>query len=455
MRDSGRLSIAVVGSGIAGMAAAWLLHRDHDVTVYEAEPQPGGHSRTVEVPCANGPVPVDMGFIVYNPPAYPNLTALFAHLEVPSHDSDMSFSVSLRGGGLEYAGTDLSGLFGQRSNLIRPRFWSMLRDIARFYREAEGDAAALDPDISLGAYLAARGYGNAFVRDHLLPMAAAIWSAPAARIADYPAAAFIRFCANHGLLLLRDRPRWRSVIGGSRAYVRRLTAPFAEAIRLSCPVREIRRLPDAVMLRAADGLVARYDHVVIATHAGQARALLADPSEAEHTLLGAVGSTDNEVVMHRDPALMPRRQRVWSSWNYIGAASGGALCVTYWMNRLQHIPGAGPVFVTLNPVRQPAPASVLHRARFAHPLFDAAALRAQRELWGLQGQRRTWFCGAWFGAGFHEDGLQAGLAVAEALGGVRRPWRVSGERDRLPPGARSPEPGETTIQGAATAALVA
>ncbi len=432
MRGTERLRIAVVGTGIAGMAAAWLLHQYHEVTVYEAAAQPGGHSHTVDVAGADGPVPVDMGFIVYNPPAYPNLTALFRHLDVPTHGSDMSFSVSLRGGGLEYAGTDVAGLFGQRRNLVRPRFWAMLRDLTRFYREAEADALRLDPDTTLGAYLDARGYGAEFTRDHLLPMAAAIWSAPAERIAAYPALAFIRFCQNHGLLLLRHRPQWRSVIGGSREYVRRLTEPYAGAIRLNCPVREIRRLPDGVALRAADGEEARYDHVVMATHADQARALLADPSAAEDALLGAVASTRNEVVMHRDPALMPRRRRVWASWNYLGAASGDALCVTYWMNRLQRIPGAGPVFVTLNPVRPPAPGTVLHRARFDHPLFDAAALRAQRELWALQGQRRTWFCGAWFGAGFHEDGVQAGLAVAEALGGVRRPWRVAGESDRLP-----------------------
>ena len=431
MRGTERLRIAVVGTGISGMAAAWLLHPAHEVTVYEAAAQLGGHSHTVEVPGAAGPVPVDMGFIVYNPPAYPNLTALFRRLDVPTHGSDMSFAVSLRGGGLEYAGTDLAGLFGQRRNLVRPRFWAMLRDLARFYREAEADALQLDPDTTLGAYLAAHGYGAEFMRDHLLPMAAAIWSAPAERIAAYPALAFTRFCQNHGLLLLRDRPQWRSVIGGSREYVRRLTAPYAAAIRLNCPVRAIRRVPGGVALRAADGEEVRYDHVVIATHAGQARALLADPSGAEDALLGAVGSTRNEVVMHRDPALMPRRQRVWASWNYIGAASGDALCVTYWMNRLQRIPGAGPVFVTLNPVRPPAPGTVLHRAQFDHPLFDAAALRAQRDLWSLQGQRRTWFCGAWLGAGFHEDGVQAGLAVAEALGGVRRPWRVAGESDRL------------------------
>ena len=234
----------------------------------------------------------------------------------------MSFAVSLRGGGLEYAGTDLAGLFAQRRNLVRPRFWAMLRDLMRFYREAEADALRLDPDTTLGAYLAARGYGAAFAHDHLLPMAAAIWSAPAERIAAYPALAFIRFCENHGLLLLRDRPQWRTVIGGSREYVRRLTAPYAAAIRLDCPVRAIRRLPGGVVLRAADGEEVRYDHVVIATHADQARALLADPSGGGGR---AAGRGRQHPQRGRDaprPALMPRRRRVWASWNYIGGGLG-------------------------------------------------------------------------------------------------------------------------------------
>ena len=424
-----RQRIAVVGAGIAGLASAWLLAGAHDVTVYEAAPRPGGHSLTVDVPSAGGTVPVDMGFIVYNPPAYPNLVALFDHLAVRSVPSDMSFAVSLEGGALEYAGTDLAGLFGQTRNLIRPRFWSMLRDIARFYREAEAAARTLDPEVPLGAWLARRGYGAAFVRDHLLPMAAAIWSAPAARIADYPALAFIRFCANHGLLKLRDRPQWRTVAGGSREYVHRLAAPLGPRLRLGCAARAIRRLPGAVEIAADGAEWETYDQVVIATHAPQARALLEDASAPEAALLGAIGTSRNLAVMHRDKALMPRRRAVWSSWNYLG---GDAPCVTYWMNRLQPLAGAGDVFVTLNPTRAPAPETVIRREVFAHPLFDAAALRAQRDLWALQGQRRTWFCGAWFGAGFHEDGLQAGLAVAEAIGGVRRPWRVEGESARLP-----------------------
>ncbi len=421
--------IAVVGAGISGLAAAWLLAKTHDVTLFEADRRAGGHSLTVDVPTGRDKVPVDMGFIVYNPPAYPNLTALFDHLGVPSAPSDMSFAVSLAEGRVEYAGTDLAGLFGQKRNLVRPRFWRMLRDIARFYREAERDAPTLSPDLSLGAYLAARRYGRGFVDDHLLPMAAAIWSAPAGRIAEYPALAFIRFCANHGLLKLRDRPVWRTVVGGSREYVARMTAPLAGRLRLGCPVGTIRRLPGAVIIEAEGGAGGTFDQVVIATHAPQARKLLEDPSPAEAALLGAFATSENLAVMHRDVSLMPRRRAVWSSWNYLGGATAS---VTYWMNRLQPIADPGPVFVTLNPTRAPAPETVIRREIFAHPLFDAKALRAQQDLWALQGAQRTWFCGAWFGAGFHEDGLQAGLAVAEAIGGARRPWQVADHSARLP-----------------------
>jgi predicted NAD/FAD-binding protein len=424
------------------MSAAWLLSQAHEVSVYESATRAGGHSNTIDVPSEvpGGKVPVDMGFIVFNPPNYPNLTALFRHLEVPTQPSEMSFAVSLRGGALEYAGTDLGGLFAQKRNLVRPRFWAMLRDLARFYREAAGDAARLAGETSLGHYLDAHGYGDAFIRDHLLPMAAAIWSAPAERMADHPAAAFIRFCDNHGLLRLRDRPEWRTVTGGSRVYVQRLTAGYADRIRLGCGVRSVRRLSHGVRVHDTRGVDADYDHVVIAAHSDQALAMLADPSEAECALLGAIGYGANEGVMHRDRALMPRRRRAWSSWNYIGARAGDpdAMCASYWMNRLQGLRATPDVFVTLNPVRAPDPATVIHRESFTHPQFDAAALRAQRDLWSLQGRRNTWFCGAWFGAGFHEDGLQAGLAVAEALGGVRRPWTVADPSGRIARGDPAP-----------------
>jgi predicted NAD/FAD-binding protein len=428
-----RLNIAVIGTGIAGLSAAWLLSRRHDVTVYEKASRLGGHANTIAVRGPEGVTPVDMGFIVYNPETYPNLTALFDELGVPTQASDMSFGVSLRGGALEYAGTDLKGLFAQKSNLFNPRFWRMMRDLVRFYRQGTRDARDPAADLgSLGDYLAANGYGEALIRDHLLPMAAAIWSTPAGDMLDYPAAAFLRFCDNHGLLRLTGRPQWRTVIGGSCTYVERISAPFADRVRLGVGVRSVTRLADGVDVVDNQGKVAFHDHVVIAAHADQALSMLTDPTEAERATLGALRYGPNHAVMHRDPRLMPRRRAAWCSWNYLGGEETGAVFATYWMNRLQGVRTAEPVFVSLNPTAMPSADTVIHREAYEHPLFDAAALAAQRQLWSLQGVGRTWYCGAYFGAGFHEDGLQAGLAVAELLGGVKRPWTVPEESGRIP-----------------------
>jgi hypothetical protein len=433
-RSIRRKNIAVIGTGISGMSAAWLLSRDHKVTVYESARRIGGHSNTVTVKTATGEIAVDAGFIVYNELTYPNLTALLAHLDVPTQLSDMSFAVSLGGGDLEYSGT-LAGLFAEKRNLFRPRFWSMLRDLQRFYREAPRDLAALEQiHTTLGDYLEAGAYGTAFRNDHLLPMAAAIWSAPARQILDYPAAAFIRFHDSHGLLKLRNRPPWRTVLGGSRVYVERLTQSYKDRVRLGTPAVAITRDNGAVKIRDNSGAVESFDDVVIASHADQALALLDDPSAAERRLLGAFRSSCNLAVLHSDASLMPRRRAVWSSWNYIGDSSDECPSVTYWMNSLQNIPHATPLFVTLNPPR--APRNEYHREIYQHPLFDAAAIAAQRQLWSLQGERNTWYCGAYFGAGFHEDGLQSGLAVAEALGDGRRPWQVENESGRIALGPR-------------------
>jgi predicted NAD/FAD-binding protein len=427
------LNIAVVGSGISGLSAAWLLSQRHRVTLYEADRRLGGHSNTVEVAAPGGrSTPVDTGFIVYNEPAYPNLSALFRHLAVPTQPTEMSFSVSLDGGALEYSGTDLRGLFAQRGNLVNLRFWSLLRDLVRFYREAPLDAgrAGLMP---LDDYLDERGYGRAFRDDHLYPMAAAIWSAPAAQIGKYPTSAFVRFCENHDLLKLRNRSTWRTVTGGSREYVRRLAAALGGQVRLASRAIEVRRGMHGVAVATGNGAGAEhYDHVVVATHADQALRLLPDADTQETRLLGAFGYGRNHAVLHSDPLLMPRRRAVWSSWNYLGdRGRPGAPSVTYWMNRLQGISDETPLFLTLNPALQPRAEHRVRTEDYEHPIFDAAALRAQERLWSLQGRRRTWFCGAYFGSGFHEDGLQAGLAVAEALGGVRRPWSVANESGRI------------------------
>jgi predicted NAD/FAD-binding protein len=441
--QAGELKVAVIGSGIAGLSCAWLLSQRHHVTLYEQSPRLGGHAHTVTVPGEHGPFAVDTGFIVYNEPTYPNLTALFAHLSVPTQPSDMSFAASLpasgpNGGRLEYAGTGLAGLFGQRRNLVRPRFWSMLRDLRRLYAEAPRDSVLAEPDLTpLADWLAQRRYGSALIQDHLLPMAAAIWSGAPQEMLAYPAAAFFRFFDNHGLLRLDNRPDWRTVTGGSQAYVSRLAAAFRGEIRSGRTVTRVDRHRSGITVHDSAAPTSAYDHVVLATHADQALALLGpDADTAERRVLGAIGSSRNVAVLHRDARLMPKRRRVWASWNFIGGSTPAeAPCVTYWMNNLQGLPGEKPIFVTLNPPF--APAGELHRQTYDHPRFDVPAMAAQREIWRLQGLRRTWFCGAWCGAGFHEDGLQAGLAVAESLGlaeglgAPRRPWQVQAESGRI------------------------
>ena len=417
------------------MSAAWLLSQAHDVTVYESEDRLGGHSHTVDAPSPHGDIPVDTGFIVYNAVNYPNLVALFDHLGVPTKDSNMGFAVSLDGGRMEYGGDNLVTLFSQWRNLVSPRFWSMLSDLLRFYREAPAHAKALEADMTtLGDFLDRGRYGAAFQNDHLIPQAAAIWSASARDIRDYPAAAFIRFCENHGLLKITDRPVWRTVDGGSRAYVSRLTATYADRVRLGAGVAGVARTPEGVVVRDVTGGRQTFDQVVIACHADQALALLEAPSPREQAVLGAFGYSRNLTVLHSDLALMPRRRGLWSAWNYMGRTGPGgdrSLCVTYWMNRLQDLPAHTPLFVTLNPLQPPDPAKVVRTEVYEHPRFDGAAIRAQKQLWSLQGEGGVWWCGAYFGSGFHEDGLQAGLAVAEAIGGGRRPWTVADESGRI------------------------
>ena len=373
------MKIAIVGTGISALSAAWLLCQAHEVAVFEAADRVGGHSNTVDAPLPDGSsTPVDTGFIVYNEPAYPNLTALFEHLAVSTHATEMSFSVSLGSGALEYAGNGLARLFAQPGNLVSPRFWSMLSDLRRFYSEAPHHLPQMG-NSTLGEYLDLHGYGPAFREDHLYPMAAAIWSMPARRAADYPAASFVKFCENHGLLQLRGRPVWRTLVGGARAYVAAVSAPFADRIRLSAPVLRIERESDAVKVVYAGG-TERFDAVVIGAHSDQALALLAQPSDLERRVLTRLRYGRNVAWLHSDERLMPRRRAVWSSWNYIARAheANASLSVTYWMNRLQHLPGARQFFVTLNPIQEPREElnSQTHRLRTSD-LRHCRALRAE------------------------------------------------------------------------------
>jgi predicted NAD/FAD-binding protein len=431
-----RRRIAVVGSGVSGLSAAWLLSQAHDVTLYESGDRLGGHACTIDVPTGEGIMPVDTGFIVFNEPNYPNFTALLDYLDVPSKAAHMSFAVSMDEGRFEYSSHGAKGLFAQKRNLFSPAFWRMLIDLKRFHRTAEADLGDLDISLcSLGDYLDKGGYGAAFRDRHLLPQAAAIWSSSSCQMADYPAAAFIRFYRNHRLLEVDLKPNWKTVDTGSRAYIEALAREFRGGLSVGDPVTRIVRRPGRAIVHTASGKQEVYDGVVLATHSDQALALLDQPTAEETRLLGAIRYSSNRVVMHRDARLMPKRRAAWAAWNYVGGKASrqgeSHPSVTYWMNLLQGLPG-DPVFVTLNPEIEPDAATIIADHDFDHPIFNGAALAAQKELWSLQGVNDTWFAGAWFGSGFHEDGLQAGLAVAEAIGGVRRPWSVENESGRIP-----------------------
>lgn len=424
------MKIAIIGAGISGLSAAWLLHRHgHDVTVFEQNHYLGGHSNTVDVVGNDGrSIPVDTGFIVFNEATYPNLIALFDHLGVPSLPCTMSFAVSLDRGRLEYSGSNLAGMFAQKRNLLSPTYHLMLRDIVRFYREAP--KLLRDPGavrLTLGEYLDAGRYGHRFIYDHLLPMGAAIWSSTIAEMLAFPAHSFVRFFQNHGLLQIKDRPQWFTVKGGSRTYVTALADTLTGRFHTNSAITSLRRTPTGVIIRDADGQDSSFDQVVIGAHADQALALLADADEDEKRVLGAFRYQLNRAHLHRDPALMPKRPKAWSAWNYLANGTRerqAKVAVTYWMNELQGIDAANPLFVTLNPIQPPRPEFRIREFIYDHPMFDGPAIKAQAQLADIQGLRRTWFCGAYLGYGFHEDGLSAGLAVAEALG-AKRPWNVT------------------------------
>lgn len=413
--------IAIIGSGISGMAAGWYLSSQHEVTLFEADGRLGGHTATMDVEVGGKSYAIDTGFIVFNDWTYPHFQRLLETLEVPSQATEMSFSVHETNVDFEYNGHTLGSLFAQRRNLLSPAFYRLLRDILRFNKQATADLEAkrLPSDTTLGQYLDQHGYDDAFQRRYLLPMGAAIWSASIGDLRAFPLTFFVRFFRNHGLLSVNHRPQWHTLVGGSKRYIPSMTAPYAARIHLNTPVTRIERNATGVMITTAQG-TQRFDHVVLACHADQALAMLGDPTPAEQDILAAMPYQDNEVVLHTDTSLLPRRQRAWASWNYRldGRGADERVSVTYNMNILQRLKEAETTFcVTLNDSNSIDPAKVLGRYTYAHPQFTLAGQAAQMRHDEISSvARRTHFCGAYWRNGFHEDGVWSALRVAQALG---------------------------------------
>ena len=417
--------IAVVGAGISGLASAWLLSREHEVTLFEAGSYLGGHTNTVDVTLEGKTHPVDTGFLVFNERTYPNLIAMFALLGVESVETEMSFAVSLENPDLEWAGSNLATVFGQKRNLIRRSFWSMLSDILRFNRESVAWLASHpDNQRSLRDFLREGRYSDAFADWYLLPMAAAIWSCPTGQMLDTPLSTFVRFCQNHGLLQIFDRPTWRTVQGGGREYVKKIAA-LLDDIRLACPVHSVRREVGGLRVTHAAGSDL-YDQVVMACHSNQSLAILGSAaSDGQRGVLASVRYQPNRALLHTDRALLPRDEKLWSAWNYFagtGEPGHQPVGVSYLINKLQPLPFKTPVVVTLNPAREPDPAKVIAEFDYAHPIFDGPAIAAQQRLASVQGEHGIWLAGAWGSYGFHEDGLKSALRVVNGLG-VMAPWQ--------------------------------
>ena len=410
------MKIAVVGSGISGLGAAWLLSREHEVTVFEANDYAGGHTHTHDIELGGRHYRVDTGFIVCNPDHYPHFFRMLGELGVQTQDTTMSFAVRNERSDLEYNATDLDRLFVQRRNLVSPRFWSMVRGILKFYREAPALLDRPDQGPDLGDYLDANGYSAAFRDDHLVPMASALWSSPSAQILKFPAKYLVAFMANHRMMVTGDRKPWRVVRGGSNSYVRALLANPAFTVRTSTPVRSVRRDAEGVELRI-DGDPVRFDQVVFACHSDQALTLLADPSERERDILGAIPYQENDTVLHTDVRLLPKRRKTWAAWNALMLDDDRQACtVTYDMNQLQGITAPENFCVTLNCSDRIDPAKILKRLRYHHPIYTGASVAAQARRGEINGQQRTWYAGAYWGWGFHEDGMRSAVDVARALG---------------------------------------
>jgi len=422
--DHGAKKIAVIGSGIAGSSVAWLLASRHDVTLFEKNDYVGGHTHTHQLDDGYGDqVAVDSGFIVFNRPNYPHLTAFFEHLGVATSPTQMSFGMSMDAGQLEYSGDNLNTLFAQRSNLLRPRFLKMVAEILRFNKTAKKALAQPDSlkDLDLDGFLKQHRFSQTLADDYLLPMAAAIWSCPTRTMTAFPASSFLSFFENHGLLNINDRPQWETVTGGSNQYIHKITAQNRFRIHCNQPITQVERTNQGVYLPQ---IGQTFDAVVCASHADETLAMLIQPSEDEQQILGAFSFQENLAYIHQDEALMPKRRAVWSCWNYLGqrnASGERAVAVTYWMNRLQSIRSAKPWLVTLNPFTPPDPALTAKKIRYQHPVFDQHTLKAQKNLAKIQGQGGLYYCGAWQGYGFHEDGIASAVAVARLLG-CPIPW---------------------------------
>jgi predicted NAD/FAD-binding protein len=412
------MKVAIIGSGIAGLTTAYLLARKHDITVFEAADWVGGHTHTVDVAVADRPYSIDTGFIVFNDWTYPNFIRLLNQLKVDFKATEMSFSVSDPATGTEYNGNNLNSLFAQRSNLLSPRFWGMLRDIMRFNREAIDDLQnrRIADDTTLGQYLESGGYGRRFIEHYIVPMGAAIWSMSLADMLGFPLQFFVRFFKNHGLLSVNHRPQWQVISGGSSRYIEPLTRSFAQHIRLNCPVQRVERDAAGVLIHSAHGSE-RFDKVVFACHSDQALAMLAEPSTTEQEILGALPYADNDVVLHTDTRLLPKRRLAWASWNYRLGGNGQQLAaVTYDMNILQGIASDTTFCVSLNQTAAIDPQKILARYRYAHPQYSLAAVAAQARWEELHGEQHSYFCGAYWANGFHEDGVVSALRVASAFG---------------------------------------
>ncbi|MDX1352613.1 MAG: FAD-dependent oxidoreductase [Thiomicrorhabdus sp.] len=425
LAENKRKQVAVIGSGISGISAAWFLSQEHEVTLFEKNDRLGGHTNTVELEIEGQVQPVDTGFIVFNTPNYPLLTAMFKHLAVNTQNTEMSFSVSVNEGELEYSGNNLNTLFAQRRNLLNPQHWKMIAEILRFNKRAKADLASNNfCDMELGEYLVLHNFSERMRDYYLLPMAAAIWSCPVEQMMKFPVNSFLRFFENHGLLNIEDRPQWESVVGGSHQYLKAILALQTFTVKLNHPISQVDKTDFGMVVTSLNGKKQVFDEVVFACHADESYAMLSEELQAQCQLLKNFKYQVNYAYLHSDVSLMPKRKSAWAAWNYLRDlnAQGGCVAVTYWMNLLQNMQVATPLLVTLNPTRLPKYESIYKKMVYQHPVFDRAAMFSQSQLQTLQGNNNLWFCGSYFGYGFHEDGLKSAADLAR-LWQIDLPWQ--------------------------------